>query len=649
MRKVFTLIVLFALMLPGVVRAQDKARLRQCVAALDTVREDTTRAVMLNEIGWDTSYEDLAVGLTYAERSLELSKKIGFNHGMMLANNTIGTIYTDMGEYDKALQSLHDCLSLAEKDGNLYSQATSYLNISIVYKEMGDKQKALAAALESQKIYQKMELKKGLCVVSNNVGSSYLDLDSVQKAIEFFSLSLRLSRELKNPDFESHALSGLSECFVETGDSVTAEKYILRSIAIMDSLHDDYDRAQGIYDYGNLLAHYNRFPEAEAKYNEALQLFRKIGMTDEEKSVWESFSELYEKEKDPVRALGALKKYMHLKDSLLNEKVLQHQHELETLYETEKKQNQIDNLTKEQTIQDTYMAALVAGVVLLVIILLILFNRNKLRRRTNLQLEKQNAIIEEKNKDITDSINYARKIQEAILPLPQGLNEQFSDAFVFYLPKDIVSGDFWWFSAGEEEFILAVGDCTGHGVPGGFMSVMGASFLSEIINEKRLTAPDQILNTLRHKVVNALKHSNVDAGEIRDGMDIVVCNFSKNNRMLSFAAANNPLWIARKGSVIEFPADKFPVGPHHDVVRDFSLQQADLQPGDMIYLFTDGYADQFGGNDGKKFKYRRLKDLFASVSGLSCSEQHKVLLSEFEKWKGSLEQVDDVLVVGLRV
>ncbi|MGZ3904665.1 MAG: PP2C family protein-serine/threonine phosphatase [Bacteroidia bacterium] len=261
-------------------------------------------------------------------------------------------------------------------------------------------------------------------------------------------------------------------------------------------------------------------------------------------------------------------------------------------------------------------------------------------------IEEQKQILEEKNHEITDSINYAQKIQSALIPSEEEFVSYFKDAFVFFRPKDIVSGDFYWASRKGDKVYFAVADCTGHGVPGGFMTMLGISFLDEIINEKNVSCPDEILNNLRDRIITTLKQTGA-AGESKDGMDVVICCLDKSSNTLFYAGANNSVYVVSKGSMNEFKGDKQPCGFHH-VLKPFSVKEIQLQKDDCIYAFSDGYADQFGGEKGKKFKYKQLEQiLLNSVSDFKG--QKNILSGNFDNWKGELEQVDDILLVGVKV
>jgi serine phosphatase RsbU (regulator of sigma subunit) len=269
------------------------------------------------------------------------------------------------------------------------------------------------------------------------------------------------------------------------------------------------------------------------------------------------------------------------------------------------------------------------------------------------EVVKQKEQLEEKNKDITDSINYAKRIQEALLPSSEMRLKLFPESFMFFRPRDIVSGDFYWFAEKNGKRLIAAVDCTGHGVPGAFMSMIGNSFLGEIVNERSLTRPGLILDKLRSMVIRSLKQSDAESGA-NDGMDISLLSFREHNPAdgvikVEWAGANNPLWIVRKGECIVYNPDKRPISYSRGNSLLFTNHTIELQKGDTLYIFTDGFADQFGGPKGKKFKYKQLQEIISGIQNEPMDKQEAVLAKVFSEWKGSLEQVDDVLVIGIKV
>jgi len=267
---------------------------------------------------------------------------------------------------------------------------------------------------------------------------------------------------------------------------------------------------------------------------------------------------------------------------------------------------------------------------------------------SNKQLAIQKDIIEEKNKSITDSINYAEKIQTAILPHYSSLQKCFPESFILFKPKDILSGDFYWLNHKEDCLFLAAADCTGHGVPGSLMSMLGSTFLNEIVNEKKITQPSTILFELRERVIAILKQNEGDS-KSKDGMDIALCKIDFTNGTLTYSGAFNPLWLVRNDELIELKANKFPIGTYVGERSEFTEHNMKLEKGDCIYVFTDGYADQFGGPKGKKFLYKRMQKLLISMKNDSMEQQKKMLETTIDDWKKNVEQVDDILVIGVRV
>jgi serine phosphatase RsbU (regulator of sigma subunit) len=275
-------------------------------------------------------------------------------------------------------------------------------------------------------------------------------------------------------------------------------------------------------------------------------------------------------------------------------------------------------------------------------------NEKEIYRLRHVELKKAYDIIEENNKYITSSINYASRIQQALLPDLSEIKGLSKNCFVLYLPKEIVSGDFYWFNMSDNKLFAVVGDCTGHGVPGALMSMLGISFLEEIINNRKITDSGQILDELRKEVQRAL-HQKGYSDETKDGMDISLCIIDKSESIIQFSGAYNNLYLVRDGELIEYPADRMPIGIFDNADSNFKRIDIDIVPNDIIYMFSDGYADQFGGPNHKKFKYSPLKALLTEIHMLPLTHQKQRLEKEFNDWKGINPQIDDVLIFGLKL
>jgi serine phosphatase RsbU (regulator of sigma subunit) len=259
------------------------------------------------------------------------------------------------------------------------------------------------------------------------------------------------------------------------------------------------------------------------------------------------------------------------------------------------------------------------------------------------EIQVKNHIITEKQKEIVDSINYAKRIQYALLANENLINSRLGEHFIFFKPKDIVSGDFYWACETRDNFFLAVCDSTGHGVPGAFMSLLNISFLNEAINEKSIHDPSKIFDHVRNRLIE-----NISQDGAKDGMDGILVRIDRNKKEFHYVAANNAPLLVSNREMQELPLDKMPVGMG-DNLSGFSSHTFTYKTGDLLYLHTDGYADQFGGDKGKKFKTSNLKKLLLELSPQPMKEQHQVLADHFERWRGDLEQIDDVCVVGIRL
>ncbi len=298
---------------------------------------------------------------------------------------------------------------------------------------------------------------------------------------------------------------------------------------------------------------------------------------------------------------------------------------------------------------------ILGGFLLLAVCLIILFQTRSLVKTRKLLKEKERELentekrkdeLEFRDKNMTDSLVYAQRIQEALLPSEDYFRTHFRESFIFFRPKDIVSGDFYWIGEKDDRIFIAGADCTGHGVPGAFMSMLGVSLLNEIILNKKITQPGLVLNILRENIIQSLKQV-VQTSGVKDGMDMCVCLIDFNNNKMQFAGANNPLWMFVNGQLNEIKGDKMPVAIH-DNMPPFTNHTVDLKKGDTFYIFSDGYADQFGGEENKKFMFRRFRYLLLTINRFPLEDQKSILEENIRSWQGSNAQVDDILIIGFK-
>ncbi|HLC82231.1 MAG TPA: SpoIIE family protein phosphatase, partial [Bacteroidia bacterium] len=296
--------------------------------------------------------------------------------------------------------------------------------------------------------------------------------------------------------------------------------------------------------------------------------------------------------------------------------------------------------------------AFIGGFALVLLFAFFIFRSYKQKQKAHNEIVHQKEIIQEKNKEITDSIQYAKHLKNAILPPISFVKKHLPDSFIYYKPKDIVAGDFYWMEFLNDSIYIAAADCTGHGVPGAMVSVVCSNALNRAVKEFKLTAPNKILDKVRELVVETFVRNDSfgekSENEVKDGMDISLCCINNTNKHLIWAGANNPLWIIRDKQLIEYKADKQPIGKT-DNPTPFTCNETQLLKNDSLYLFTDGYADQFGGPKGKKFKYKQMQNLLLSCNSKPMNEQNEIIGKSFEEWKGNLEQVDDILIIGIKI
>ena len=398
--------------------------------------------------------------------------------------------------------------------------------------------------------------------------------------------------------------------------------------------------------------------EAKTLVLKGLKLGKELGYPHTIRTAAYILFAIYKAENNGMKALEMHELYIQMRDSLKNENSQQTIIKQQAKFEYESKKT-IDDAEHEKQLaiekeekakQRVIIYSVISGLVLLAIFLFFVFNRLQLTRRQKnvienqkIEVEDSKQQLEQKNKEITDSIQYAKRIQSAILPSDKLVKEYLQDSFILYKPKDIVAGDFYWMESVGNKTLFAAADCTGHGVPGAMVSVVCNNGLNRSVREHGLTEPGKILDKTREIVVNEFKKS---AEDVRDGMDIALCSLEGNT--LQYAGAHNPLWIVRNGELLETKANKQPIGQFENPTP-YTTHTIELQKGDSVYLFSDGYIDQFGGEKGKKFKSKPFKNLLISIADKNMQEQRNLIDKAFINWKGDIEQVDDVCVLGFKV
>jgi serine phosphatase RsbU (regulator of sigma subunit) len=575
------------------------------------------------------------------------NKACRFNAAIGLASRLLS-----QGDYVQASSYLLEALKLAEELNSNEKIAKAYNNLGNLYGAENQPQSALPYYEKALTYYKSAKNKKGMGIVLSNMGNIYYaqsaDKKNLVKAADYYLRVMEIARTLSDTNKMIDISNKMALVYSDMGKDKEALTLLKESKKYCEITRNDYDL---IYNYSYTgRAYYDLKVDDSAIFYFSLSAKMAREMSDPVmvSDAEISLSEAYAQKKDFEKAFHYAEEYQSLHDSLLNSGNMKRIAEAQSLYDSEKRQRQIELLEISAQHERWINGALITGSVLLLILALLVLNRYKLKNRSHKLLEHQNQLIAQKNKDITDSINYARKIQDAMLPALSEINSAFPECFLIYYPKDIVSGDFYWFTEREGRKYIAVVDCTGHGVPGAFMSMIGNDMLSDAVAEKSLIDPGEILASLNQHVKKSLRQNETDSGS-RDGMDAVICVFDRNGGKMRFSGANRPLYLIKGAELGVINSTKASIGGHTDLNQVFQSFEFELQKGDTVYLFSDGYCDQFGGQSGKKFTTKRFRDLLNEIKHEPMESQERVLREKFISWKQDNEQVDDVLIIGIRV
>jgi len=625
----------------------------------------------LNNIGYFANHNEgnVSKALEYYQKSLKVKEEIGDKGIIASSLNNIGAIYRSQGDIPKALECFHESLKIQEELGDEKGMASSLINIGYVYNHQGDISKALEYYYKSLKIQEKLGDKNGLAYSLNNIGTIYETQNDVSKALEYFNKSLKLQKELGNKSGIAYTLSNIGGVYDKQGEYEKALEYFHRSLKIHEEISNKIGIAMALRNIGYISLAKGNIYDAQNDAYRSLLIAQELGFPESIKKSAFLLSKVYEKQNKGMKALEMHKLYLLMRDSINNEATQKATAKQQAKYKYEK-QKTIDDKEHEKQLavsaeqekkQRVIIYAALGGLALVILFSIIIYNRLQVTRNQKLIIEDQKVEVEiahhqleEKNTEILDSITYAKKIQQAILPTATLVKEWLPNSFIFYEPKDIVSGDFYWMDQKEDNILFAAADCTGHGVPGAMVSVICHNAMNRAVKEFNLIDPGRILDKTRELIIEQLNKSEaleeISMNNIRDGMDIAFCILNTKTNELQYAGAYNPLWIIREGAdeIEEIKANKQSIGKV-DSPKTYDTHQLQLKTGDCIYIFSDGYADQFGGEKGKKFKYKPFKQLLVSMKNETMENQLNTMNKHFETWKGELEQVDDVCVIGVKI
>jgi serine phosphatase RsbU (regulator of sigma subunit) len=642
--------------------AQNMERIKKLKDLIATGKDDTMKVRRLIDLSAMLNTTDFKTAIMYTNDALTLSKKINDIKGTALAYGSFADAFWYHSDYEKAQQYYFKSYRISDSIHDKASIAYSLYNIGWIICIQQHNYKQDKYLYQSLQLYNELNDPSGSLQIYNAMASYYADRFKVENAKQYFDSAIVYFNKgitlAQNADMHSdlgRIYGNMGDLFYVGKDFSSAAFYNSKSLEIHQRVNDSSSMNICFLNIGLCELATGHVKEALSKFKRVHSYNLRHDIKDVELIVLPSLAKAYYQLNDFKQAYDYYENYVALKEVLDKEAYSTSISNLQGNYSLEKAEANVAQLRQTNEIQELknkknsyFIFVLIAVAIAVIIVASLLFRQSKIRHQSNIQLQRQNNIIAEKKQEIDNSIQYAKGIQLAFLPDKQELDHRFEDNFIYYKPKDVVSGDFYWFSKVENDFYCIAADCTGHGVPGALMSIIGVDKIVQAVFEKKLSLPGDILSYLNREIKQVLKQHS-DASKQMDGMDIAILKFNKASDKVEYAGANRPLYLIRNNELKEYKADKTAIAGFTPVDQVFKTTSIDLQKNDSLYIFTDGYADQFGGNDGKKMMTKNLKNLLVSMADMKADDKYRKVEKTFLDWKGPHEQVDDVLIIGIKI
>lgn len=695
--------------------------------ALDISRKENNREETAAAIGnIATTYQAIgnySLALEYFEKSLEIKREIGDEIQIANLVNDIGTIYQEWGHYEKALEYYIEAANTYEKAGDTRGVAIATDNIGAIYRLWGDYEKALTFAMKALEYEQRIDRKTGIAHSYISIGDIHRETGNNDEALEYFQDAYNLFDRISDKSGMAKSLLKIGDIYMKKDELQQSLRFFNKSMVMNKQLGNKSDKARTLAKIAQIQRLQGNDNQAITTYFQSLRIARQERIFELMRDIYFQLSDIYTKKGEFKKAHQAYRMYAKLKDSIFSEEHSRKIAEMQAKYETEKKERKIAVLNAEKERaeiemqkkneqvkrQNIIIISFICGLLVVLMLSVLLWKQFREKKKANSLLKKQNSEIsrqkqeievqannlqqankaiskqkqeiERKNSNINSSLNYAYRIQSAILPPNDFLNHISSENFIFYRPKDIVSGDFYWSkplkttaSNQVSRMLIAAADCTGHGVPGAFMSMLSITILNEIVRNNPDSRANEILDILRCEIKSSLRQSGKH-NEVKDGLDISLCIFDKQNRKVEFAGANSSLYIVRNvkkeaktthtepaivienapegdAALLDVPGNRMPIGIF-PAEHNFDNQIIEVEKNDNVYLFSDGFIDQLGGPKGRKFLSKNFKQLLLDMYHKPMKRQREILEETFDNWRLSpqkqFEQLDDILIIGFKV
>jgi serine phosphatase RsbU (regulator of sigma subunit) len=633
-------------------------------ARIEKEKNDTNKIKIYSDWHNELLASNPSEALVLLMKMDKIVQKTNYNYHKIIYAYVVNYLY--LADYKKTLNysfRLIDYCNKLEGSVKIDYLGRAYERIAGVYSELGNIKLAIDYQKKAINFYYQLinnseEDEKYYYSSKINLANFLNTNKEVEKALKLYTEIEKKLLKIKAFEYLSYVYNGMASCYRNLNNQQLELKFYEKSkqTVLQHTPEDISSLAVANNNIASVQERLGNRISAIINYSEALEVFKKIQDRRSICQVYFNLAMVYRNVNQLKESNDYMLSYLQLKDSIFDEDTKQTIHEMSIKYESEKKEQQNKLLANENEKKQLTIYFAIAGIFLILIILLVIFRNSQIKSKINKELaekngiiEEQKALVEEQHKEITDSIKYAERIQGAILPPDQKWQQILPNSFVLNKPKDILSGDFYWIAETEKHIFVAAADCTGHGVPGALISIVNFNLLNKAVLERGLELPSDILDAVNQWLTESLNQT-IESSSIKDGMDIALISINKLNGDVLFSGANNPLYLFSQNEMVEYKADKHPVGAFIDEnIQHFTTKEIPTKFGDTIYLFSDGFADQFGGPNGKKYKYKQLKEKLFEVKDMPLFKQKELLNKEFKSWKGTYEQTDDVLIIGITI
>ena len=525
----------------------------------------------------------------------------------------IGNIYESFGDYETALEHCQKAYRIAKDIDYTVGLGEVQSVLGLIYSRLSDHDRALKAFEDGLRIREEQGDQLAMASSLNRIARTYTLKKQYEKALIYYNKSLRIREKLNQIEAVAWTYLGLASTYEDMGALDDARGYYQKILGDTEGRLDNRCKLQAMLGMGRILYKMKQGKEALDFFEDSRKLAERLEAKPLLVEAHQALANYFESIGDFEKALILYKNYRRIREDVLNDDTRNRLNNQQIAFAIEKSEKE-----------------------------------KEIFQLRNVELKSAYDEIQLKNKEITESIDYASRIQLAMLPHDEILATLFPEHFVLFLPKNIVSGDFYWSAKIGLKIVFALADCTGHGVPGALMSMLGISFMNEIVMERGHTNPGEILDILKSEVIRALNQTGGE-DEQHDGMDMALCSYDTGSGIMEYAGAFNPLYLIRNGNLKVYKADRMPVCYYHGIEDPFKTISINLEKGDQFYLFSDGYPDQFGGPHRKKLKYKAFQELLLKFHEEKMEKQKELLHNTFFNWKGDIDQYDDVVLLGIKI